>query len=323
MFKRQKKGEVTRVFYAGDLHGSRLCWKKFVNAAAHYPADALVMGGDLTGKALVPIVREGDGSYRVEVIGERRTARTAEELDQMQRAISDNGMYPLIVDPDEARGLATDAVRREEAFERALLDELRLWVRLADERLADSDVRAYVIPGNDDPWEVDAILASGSRVVACDERVEEIGPHEIASFGYSNRTPWQTPRELDEDEIYTRLKRLVDQLEEPGRAILNIHVPPYESSLDTAFEVGEDLRYVTKGGRPHEVPTGSRAVRQIIEETQPLLSLHGHIHESKGVTKIGRTVAVNPGSDYGSGRLDGCLVHLAPNKVVNHYLVSG
>lgn len=323
MFKRQKKGEVTRVFYAGDVHGSRLCWKKFVNAAAHYPADALVMGGDLTGKALVPIVREGDGSYGAEVIGERRTARTAEELDQMQRAISDNGMYPLIVDPDEARVLATDAARRDEAFERALLDELRLWVRLADERLADSDVRAYVIPGNDDPWEVDAVLASGSRVVACDERVEEIGPHEIASFGYSNRTPWQTPRELDEDEIYTRLKRLVDQLEEPGRAILNIHVPPYESSLDTAFEVGEDLRYVTKGGRPHEVPTGSRAVRQIIEETQPLLSLHGHIHESKGVTKIGRTVAVNPGSDYGSGRLDGCLVHLAPNKVVNHYLVSG
>jgi Icc-related predicted phosphoesterase len=323
MFKRHKKGEVTRVFYAGDVHGSRLCWKKFVNAAAHYPADALVMGGDLTGKALVPIVREGDGSYGAEVIGERRTARTAEELDQMQRAISDNGMYPLIVDPDEARVLATDAARRDEAFERALLDELRLWVRLADERLADSDVRAYVIPGNDDPWEVDAILASGSRVVACDERVEEIGPHEIASFGYSNRTPWQTPRELDEDEIYTRLKRLVDQLEEPGRAILNIHVPPYESSLDTAFEVGEDLRYVTKGGRPHEVPTGSRAVRQIIEETQPLLSLHGHIHESKGVTKIGRTVAVNPGSDYGSGRLDGCLVHLAPNKVVNHYLVSG
>lgn len=323
MFKRQKKGEVTRVFYAGDVHGSRLCWKKFINAAAHYPADALVMGGDLTGKALVPIVREGDGSYGAEVIGERRTARTAEELDQMQRAISDNGMYPLIVDPGEARALATDAARRDEAFEQALLDELRLWVRLADERLAGSEVRAYVIPGNDDPWEVDAVLASGSSVVACDERVEKIGPHEIASFGYSNRTPWETPRELDEDEIYTRLKRLVDQLEEPERAILNVHVPPYESSLDTAFEVGEDLHYVTKGGRPHEVATGSRAVREIIEETQPLLSLHGHIHESKGVTRIGRTVAVNPGSDYGSGRLDGCLLHLAPDKVVHHYLVSG
>jgi Icc-related predicted phosphoesterase len=323
MFRHRQKGEVTRLFYAGDVHGSRLCWKKFVNAAAHYPADVLVMGGDLTGKALVPIVREGDGSYSAEVIGERRTARTAEELDQMQRAISANGMYPLIVDLDEARALATDVEHREEAFEQALLDELRLWVQLADERLAHSDTRAFVIPGNDDPWEIDAVLASGTSVVACDETVEQVGPHELASFGYSNRTPWHTPRELDEDEIYTRLKRLVDQLEEPSRAILNIHVPPYESSLDTAFEVGEDLHYVMKGGRPHEVPTGSPAVRQIIEETQPLLSLHGHIHESKGVTKIGRTVAINPGSDYGSGHLDGCLVHLAPEKIVNQYLVSG
>lgn len=323
MFKRRQQGEITRLFYAGDVHGSRVCWKKFVNAAGHYPADALVMGGDLTGKALVPIVREGDGSYCARVIGELRTARTAEELDEMQRAIATNGMYPLIVEPDEAAALEQDSARVDAAFERALLDELRLWVEFADERLAGTGTRAYVIPGNDDPWEIDAVLAAGSAVVACDETVQTIGPHEMASLGYSNRTPWHTPRELDEEEIYSRLKRLVDQLENPSRAILNIHVPPYESSLDTAYEVDEELRYVTKGGRPHEIPTGSPAVRQIIEETQPLLSLHGHIHESKGVTRIGRTVAINPGSDYGSGHLDGCLVHLAPERVINQYLVSG
>ncbi len=323
MFKRRQKQPITRLFYAGDVHGSRVCWKKFVNAAAHYPADALVMGGDLTGKALVPIVREGDGSYLARVIGEQRVARTAEELDGMQKAISTNGMYPLIVDPEEAQALAASSERRDAAFEGALLEELRLWVRFADERLGDTDTRAYVIPGNDDPWSIDEVLASGESVVACDEQVEMLGPHELVSFGYSNRTPWQTPRELDEEEIYLRLKRLVDQLETPERTIFNIHVPPYESSLDTAFEVDDDLRYVMKGGRPHEVPTGSRAVRQIIEETKPLLSLHGHIHESRGVTKIGRTVAINPGSDYGSGHLDGCLVLLEPDRVVNHYLVSG
>ncbi|HET9197871.1 MAG TPA: hypothetical protein VFN92_06420 [Solirubrobacterales bacterium] len=323
MFKRRQKGSVTRVFYAGDVHGSRVCWKKFVNAASHYPADALVMGGDLTGKALVPIVREGDGTYGARVIGEQRVARSAEELDEMQRAISTNGMYPLIVDRDEARALAGDAGRREEAFERALLDELRLWVRFADERLAGTGTRAYVIPGNDDPWSIDEVLGSGTSVEACDGQVRMLGPHEMVSFGFSNRTPWQTPRELDEDEIYSRLRGLADRLEAPGRAIFNIHVPPYESSLDTAFEVDEELRYVMKGGRPHEVPTGSPAVRQIIEEVQPLLSLHGHIHESKGVTRIGRTVAINPGSDYTSGHLDGCLVHLEADRVVNHYLVSG
>lgn len=323
MFRRRQRESIIRVFYAGDVHGSRVCWKKFVNAAAHYPADALVMGGDLTGKALVPIVRSGDGSYRARVIGEERVARTAKELDQMQQAISTNGMYPLILDEEEARRLEEDSARRGQAFEEALLDELRLWVKLADERLADSDTRAYVIPGNDDPWSIDEVLASGDSVVACDERIEIVGPHEMVSLGYSNRTPWKTPRELDEEEIYARLRRLVDQLEKPERAIFNIHVPPWESSLDTAFEVDEDLRYVTRGGRPHEVPTGSHAVRQVIEETQPVLSLHGHIHESKGVTKIGRTVAINPGSDYGSGHLDGCLVHLAPERVVGQYLVSG
>jgi Icc-related predicted phosphoesterase len=323
MFRRRQKQPITRIFYAGDVHGSRVCWKKFINAAAHYPADALVMGGDLTGKALVPIVRQGEGSYRAQVIGEERVARTAEELDRLQQAITTNGMYPLIVDPDEARALAEDAAKREEAFEGALLDELRLWVEFADERLAGTETRAYVIPGNDDPWSIDEVLDSGTHVDACDEVVRMVGPHEMISFGYSNRTPWKTPRELDEDEIYSRLKRLVDQLKDPERAIFNIHVPPWESSLDTAYEVDEDLHYVTKGGRPHEVATGSPAVRQIIEETQPLLSLHGHIHESKGVTRIGRTVAINPGSDYGSGHLDGCLIHLAPERVVSQYLVSG
>jgi Icc-related predicted phosphoesterase len=323
MFRRKQSEQLLRLFYAGDIHGSRVCWKKFINAAAHYPADALVMGGDLTGKALVPIVREGDGSYGAEVIGERREARSAEELDQMQAAIITNGMYPLIVDQEEAGALAVDKERRARAFERALLDELRLWVEFADERLAGTETRAYVIPGNDDPWSVDEVLASGTAVDACDEAVRIVGGHEMISFGYANRTPWLTPRELDEGEIYTRLKALVDQLENPEGAIFNIHVPPRDSSLDTAYEVDEELRYVTRGGRPHEVPTGSSAVRQIIEETQPLLSLHGHIHESKGVIRIGRTVAVNPGSDYGSGHLDGCLVHIAPNRVVNQYLVSG
>lgn len=323
MLKRRHKREITRLFYAGDIHGSRVCWKKFINAAGHYPAHVLVMGGDLTGKALVPIVREGDGSYAAVVIGERRVARTAEELDQVQRAISANGMYPLIVDREEARLLADDAAHRDKAFEQALLDELRLWMEFADERLAATETRAYVIPGNDDPWSIDEVLAGRRSVVACDETVQRVGPHEMVSFGYSNRTPWQTPRELGEEEIYERLKRLADQLEEPQKAIFNIHVPPRDSGLDTALEVDEELRYVMKGGRPHEVATGSSAVRQVIEETQPLLSLHGHIHESKGVTSIGRTVAINPGSDYGSGHLDGCLVHLEPNRVVNQYLVSG
>src|SRR3954451_12243414 len=227
MFRRNQRESIIRLFYAGDVHGSRLCWKKFVNAAAHYPADALVMGGDLTGKALVPIVRSGDGTYRARVIGEQRLARPAAELDQVQQAISTNGMYPLIVDEEEAARLGEDRQHREAAFEAALLDELRLWIGFAEERLAGGEVRAYVIPGNDDPWSIDEVLAGHERVVACDERIELVGPHEMVSFGYSNRTPWETPRELGEEEIYERVGRLAERLENPERAIFNIHVPPW------------------------------------------------------------------------------------------------
>jgi Icc-related predicted phosphoesterase len=323
MFRRRPRHRPLSLFYAGDVHGSRLCWRKFINAAAHYPADVLVMGGDLTGKALSPIVHLEDDSYLARVIGEERAAQSEEELEQIRRAINANGMYPLVVDREQARRLETDPTYCEETFQAALLAELRLWVEFADERLAGTGRHAFVIPGNDDPWSIDEVLRSGSCIDACDQKVCRIGAHEMVSFGFSNRTPWDTPRELDEEEIYSRLKALVEQLEDPSTAILNVHVPPYDSSLDTAYEVDEELRYVTKGGRPHEIATGSKAVRQIIEEVEPLLSLHGHIHESKGVTRIGRTVAINPGSDYGSGRLDGCLVHLDPNRVVNHYLVSG
>lgn len=323
MRRRRSTGRLLRLFYAGDVHGARVCWRKFVNAGAHYPADALIMGGDLTGKALVPVARREDGSYAARVIGEERIARGDDELEQMRRAINANGMYPIVVDSHTAERLESDSGYREKRFEDALRRELEQWIEFADERLDGSGRRAFVIPGNDDPWSIDPVLASGRHVDACDEQVRWVGGHEMASFGFSNRTPWHTPRELDEDEIYTRLKALVDQVEDPGAAILNVHVPPHDSSLDTAYEVGEDLRYVTKGGHPHEIATGSTAVRQIIEEMQPLLSLHGHIHESKGVTRIGRTVAINPGSDYGSGRLDGCLVHLDRNRVLNHYLVSG
>ena len=228
MFKKRKSEKPLALFYAGDVHGSRVCWKKFVNAGAHYPAQALVMGGDLTGKALIPIVEHPDGSYTAEVRGEERTVRTDEELDQIRDAIATNGMYHVIVDEDQAQRLHDDEMTRAAVFEKALLDELRVWVNFADERLDGTESVAYVIPGNDDPWSIDEILATGSSVDMCDEAVRQVGPGtRCSSFAISNRTPWKTPRELDEDEIYDRLKRLTDQLQQPDRAIFNIHVPPY------------------------------------------------------------------------------------------------
>ena len=151
----------------------------------------------------------------------------------------------------------------------------------------------------------------------------DVRGHEMISCGYSNRTPWDSPRELDEDMLYVKIRALAEQLESPRTAIFNLHVPPYDSGLDTAIELDDELRPVLTGGRPHEIPVGSTAVRQLIEEYQPALALHGHIHESRGITRIGTTVAINPGSDYSGGRIDGCVVDLADDGVKSFQLVSG
>jgi Icc-related predicted phosphoesterase len=183
--------------------------------------------------------------------------------------------------------------------------------------------RLFVIAGNDDPWYVDELLAGSPAVVFCDDRIVRVGGHEMLSSSYANPTPWNSPRELDEDALYDRLRALADQLEEPSRAIFNLHVPPYDSRLDSAPELRGDLTPRYAGGAPVIVPVGSRAVRRLIEEVQPLLALHGHIHESKGETLIGRTLAVNSGSEYNTGRLHGVVVSLGEDRVVSHQFVVG
>ena len=320
--KAQRRREALRIYYASDVHGSELCWKKFLNAARHYEAGVLIMGGDLTGKAMVPIVRS-NGTAVAEVVGEKRTARSEEERAALEAAIRANGFYPLEISPEQHAAMRGDAALRESLFARAMVEELRRWVELAEQRLGDSDVRVFVMPGNDDPWAIDEVLESARGVTACDDRIVRVGEHEMLSCGYSNPTPWDSPRELVEEELYDRIDRLARQLESPSTAIFNLHVPPHNSGLDTATELDDEFRPVLRAGQPHEVPVGSSAVRRLIEEYQPLLALHGHIHESRGITRIGRTLAINPGSDYSGGRIDGCVVDLSGGAVKSSQLVSG
>jgi Icc-related predicted phosphoesterase len=205
-----------------------------------------------------------------------------------------------------------------------MLGELRRWMNLTRERLGADAPGVYAIAGNDDPWSVDDVLAEGLGDGFCDGRVAVLpSGHALVSCSYANRTPWDSPRELPEDELYARLRALMESVESPATSILNAHVPPFDSGLDTAIELDADLRPVLRGGVPHEIPVGSRAVRQIIEEYQPVLALHGHIHESRGETRIGRTLAVNPGSEYNTGRIHGLLARFAGDDLVNHQLVVG
>jgi Icc-related predicted phosphoesterase len=311
------------IYYASDVHGSDVCWRKFLGAARFYKADSLIMGGDLTGKAIVPIELSDDGRYTTTFLGETRSGETVEQLEELLKAVRFNGMYPWVTSREDIQHHREDGDAREQLFERVMLDELRRWIELADERLEEIGAELFIIAGNDDPWSVDDVLRSGERVVFCDDQVVRVAGHEMISLSYANPTPWKSPRELDESVLYARLRALADQLEEPETAIFNLHVPPYDSELDRAIEISPDLTRVYKGGQPVEIPVGSHAVRQIIEEVQPLLALHGHIHESRGSVRIGRTLAINSGSEYGTGRLHGVSVRVAEDSVVSHQFLVG
>jgi Icc-related predicted phosphoesterase len=316
LFKRSDDAALT-LYYASDIHGSDLLWRKFLGAARFYGADAAIMGGDLLGKAVVPIERRPDGTYALTFQGGDRVIGE-DELADAESSIRFNGFYPWVATAEEIAGRRSD---QEALFHDVAELELRRWIEVAAERA--NGVQPYVIAGNDDPWYVDELLANAPGLVFCDDRVVRVGDHEMISLSYANPTPWASPRELEEDALYARLRALADSLERPEASIFNLHVPPYDSGLDRAPKLKADLTPVYSGGHPVPIPVGSTAVRQLIEEVQPLLALHGHIHESRGEVRIGRTLAINSGSEYNTGRLHGVVVQLAPDRVISHQFVVG
>jgi uncharacterized protein len=311
------------VYYASDIHGSDRLWRKFVNAGKFYGADVLVMGGDITGKAVVPIIR-GDGGLRVpELIGERVAA--VDELEQLEGRVRDRGFYPYVTDEDQLAAAHGDERAIAELFHRAMADSLRRWLTLAEERLAGTSIRLLMMLGNDDEPALQEVLAQSPLHVSCEDVAVEL-PEQIQmmSCGIANPTPWDSPRELPEDQLAARLEELVGQLHDPRRSVFNLHVPPKGTALDQAPELDSTLKPVVRGGSVVMTSAGSQAVRDLIERYQPLVALHGHIHESRAIAKLGRTVCINPGSEYGEGVLHGALLVLDGKKGLrNHQLVSG
>ena len=311
---------MTRVFYATDLHGSEVCWRKFLNAAKFYRANALICGGDLTGKAIIPIVEDGTG-YGFTLAGNQQHV-AAEEVDDAMTRVQRRGYYPVRMSSTEVRELEADPARLGRLFTDQMCQTVERWLRMAEDRLAGSDVQCFVCPGNDDELAIDDVIRAASRVHHAEGRVIDIDGFEMISTGWSNPTPWRTHREEPEQDLARRIEAMAGRLRDPQWAIFNFHLPPYGSKLDEAPALDEDLR-PTHGGRALR-PVGSTAVRDAISRYQPLLSLHGHIHESKGATRLGRTLAINPGSAYEEGVLMAAIIELDPRKGIRSYqLVSG
>ncbi|HYG71912.1 MAG TPA: metallophosphoesterase, partial [Actinomycetota bacterium] len=288
-----------------------------------YEADVVLMAGDLTGKAMVPIVRTDDG-WEAELAGRRRHARDEDDLEAIEQDVANLGFYPMRMEQADVERVAGDPEALHALFIAEIRSRLRRWLDLADERLEGTGVPVVVIPGNDDPYEIDDVLADASYCENVDGRVAEIpGGLEVIGLGVSSPTPWNTPREVPEDDFFETITRLTDQAKDPRRTVLLIHCPPYDTGLDTAPLLDDDLRLRASAGDLMRGPVGSRGVRRAIEGFRPLLGLHGHIHESGGEAKIGDTLVLNPGSEAAYGVLRGYLVDVGSSGVDRAFRVEG
>jgi Icc-related predicted phosphoesterase len=267
-----------------------------------------VLGGDIAGKGLVPI-RSDNGSLSAKVRGEMVTVPLAEE-ERLRAEINRLGFYSVITEPAEVERMENDGAYLVGAFERAIIDQIEDWCKLAEERLPAS-VRCIITPGNDDPKAIDPVLKSAPRIESPEAELVELGPVLMASCGDVTPTPWNTEREYPEEELGRRLEAILDPAPPGSKVVVNFHCPPYGTGLDFAAELDSELRPMIRGGRPSIIPVGSKAVRDVIKKYQPVVGLHGHIHESRAAQKIGTTMCLNPGSDYSADVLRGAIVDFA------------
>src|SRR6478672_4254937 len=315
-----------RLYVCSDLHASERAWRKLLNAirANTYKADAVLIAGDLTGKALVPVVHEADGTWSARLLGSRRVARTDEELAELERSIADIGYYAVRVTPDERAAMESDPALVHKMFEEQMSRRVGEWMSLAAERLEGSGVPVYLMPGNDDEFAIDPLLASSTYAQNVNEQVIELTPwHQLVSMGWSSPTPWSTPRELPEEEFLDRLSGLMAGVRDARQTVIMTHVPPYDSGLDTAPLLSPSLQPTASAGDVLRGPVGSTGVRKAIESFKPVLGVHGHIHESGGERRIGETLCVNAGSEANHGVLRGYLIDLAEAGIERTLRVEG
>ena len=312
---------MPRLFFATDVHGSEICWKKFLNAGKFYNADVLVLGGDMTGKALVPIAQQPDGTFKATLLQQDFTLQTEDEVRDMERRVGSRGYYPFRTTPEQLAAFEAQPALVDTFFHEQMLRVLGQWMALADERLAGSGLRCFVCPGNDDGFDSDAVIRRSKHVRLAEGEAVELGDgFSMVSTGWSNITPWKTYRELPEPELGAKIEGMIPPGADMRKMVFNFHCPPYASNLDEAPEIDADLN-VKEAGRSL-IPVGSTAVRDAIMKHQPLLSLHGHIHEAKGTARLGKTLCINAGSLYEQGVLQGVVVELDAKKGLKSYTLT-
>jgi len=315
--------KYTRLLCATDFHGSDVVFRKFISACLVYEADAAFVAGDLTGKAIVPIIHKDIEKYEGHLSGKPFTATTPEELEIAKKNIADVGFYPVVLDPEEAEEIAKDSNKMDLLFKKVMVERLKSWMELTQVHFKPKGIPLYIIPGNDDDYLIDEVLLNWPGVFNPDGKKQIYKDiYEIIGMAESNMTPWACPRDVEEETIAQKLLNLVRKLDNPKKSIWIFHDPPYNSLLDNCPALEDDLRIATEGGQVLMQSVGSTSIRQAIEEYQPMLTIHGHIHESPGCRKIGKTLCINPGSEYAEGILRVLLINITGDQIKGYVPIS-
>ncbi len=328
-----------RVLLVSDLHGSGVAYGKLSNAIRFYKADVVVFAGDLTGKALVPIVKD-DGSfslgsgvskYLVNVFGDVKAVGD-KDLDRVIKELRGKGYYPFVTDRAGYEELTNNRDRVRETFIKLMFNALEEDLGKVVSRYREAGIKLLIMPGNDDYPEIaDYVKKQASDVlVPIDEDVVELNGYYFLGFGYSTPTPWNTPREVSEEELRTRVEKLVMDIDQSrlGRLIMVLHDPPYNTLIDQAYQLSKDLKPAVRGGEVLRTHVGSKSVRTLIEEYSPLMGMHGHIHEAPGIDYVrsnagAKVPVINAGSEYSEGVLRMAYLIIEDNKLKNYFLLRG
>ncbi len=316
---------TSKIFFSVDVHGSTLVWRKWITARSAYGANVLIFAGDLTGKVLVPIVSRRDGTYTATYFGRKWVLKSDAEVREFMTRLENAGAYYKVVTEEELEEMKNNPKLVEKVIFEEMEKRLRQWLDLIVEKINTRETLTIVMPGNDDELFIDEIIKSyeDRGIVYPLDNVLEVEGLELVSSPYVNPTPWNTPREMDEKRLEKHLESIISKLHNPSKAIFNFHCPPYGTNLDLAPKLTKDLKPVSIAGTVQYEHVGSKAVRKVIERYQPVIGLHGHIHESGGVDRIGRTVVVNPGSEYSEGVLRGFIIEVDGERLVNYWRVEG
>jgi Icc-related predicted phosphoesterase len=273
----------------------------------------------MTGKATVPVFKQSDGTFKANFMNREFVLSTSQELEAFKEKVDVAGFYYHCADEETIRTLMSNEKEQNALFSQKMVERIEQWIEFADERLAGTDTKCYVCPGNDDAFEIDEIIGKSKYVTNSEGKVINANGYEMISCGWSTPTPWNTPREISDEELAKKIESLASQVDNMENCIFALHDPPKDTSLDEAQALDKDLK-ATMGDTMH---VGSSSVHDAIMKYQPLLGLHGHIHESRGFCKLGRTLCTNPGSIYGTGTLQSSLIILDKNKVKEYALLTG